>query len=117
MACIPVVAVKTPATVILFKVDTPTVAFVLPARVPWTLPVSCPWTLPIRVPETVKLFPTDKLPLNAPAPSTSNSVDGWVLPIPSEPPMPVSVINLAELIPLCQWKSPATAPPLFPLIW
>ena len=34
VACIPVVAVKTPATVILFKVDTPTVAFVLPARVP-----------------------------------------------------------------------------------
>ena len=110
-------AVKTPATVILFNVEIPDVAFVLPARVPWTLPIRVPWTLPITVPPTFKLAPTPKLPVKLPAPSTSNSVVGCVLPIPSEPPIPVSVLNLAEFLPLCQWKSPSMAPALFALIW
>ena len=38
-----------------------------------------------------------------------------VIPMPNEPPIPVRVIILELLRPLCQWKSPSTEPALFAL--
>ena len=86
-----------------------------------TLPVKSPLTFPLKVdstwsePKIVILFPIVSESLMVALPCTWSGVVGFVSPIPNDPPIPVKVINVVLLIPLCQWKPPAVAAALFAL--
>ena len=73
-------------------------AYYISNRIPVTLPI----IFPLKVPVGLISPPIVRSPLIVPSPITWRGEDGVVIPIPSEPPTPVSVINLVLLTPLCQ---------------
>ena len=110
--------VPIPPIVILLNVDIPVDALTFPSRLPVTFPVRVLMTaVALTKLSTFTLFPTVTVPVIVAPPTTWSSSEGFVIPIPSEPPIPVSVINLALLAPRCQIKSPSTAAGLLALKW